>query len=1333
MNENESYVFNVEMPTQWSMRPDHFWISGWFVSKNGISYTDVRAFIDDVPFTGILGLPRADIDATFQQWTRGRNPGFSFRLEPWPGAKLIRLEILNENNDWAEFWRVPIQVRGKGEQRRRRALTLRPELLDLLFLRLLKHHSLHPGVSRPVQARRLVQEYSTVAVETLPVPPFYGQFENPQLIAHTQYDKLHIRGWIFHEQLKVRRVLATTDSISYNLLTYGLPREDVPRKFPQSPHSAHPQFKGIIDLRRTAADPVPLKIFAELENGEMHLVFTRRLYQWSCVEKEFRLPPYHRPHFLQVRGEITQAARELKVDLGGLRFWWAAHRMHRIYREESQDPLPWFAWQKRSPYEAWQAHNQIRPRLLAELIQSSANLLKSGSTEFALIVDAREIERAAIGRLLDSLRAQLYSRWHLVLVTPVPLSNAVKTLLDEGSGGDGRVTSFVGEPDENFAATMNRATAAGAGSWVAFPEFGAQLPREALVLIAEAAATPSVELIFTDEDRITDDGRRGHPSFKCNWSPENIYAGTHPGQLLVIRRDLFVRTGGFQVEYDRTLNFALALRLQAHVAPAAVRHLPQICYHAPGLRPVTTTPTEMAQRVSAVSTSLQRRQLPGAGFQPAFALRQSLPVHQVYWGDGHLARHHVTIVIPTRDHADLLERCIEALLLTVDWTRVKLIIVDDFSREEKPVRFLRCLSARTDFSCRVIRPDVDSSLPFNYSRLVNAALPYVDTPLLLHLNNDVDALRGGWIEEMAGWFSIPEVGAVGARLLYANDHINHAGVIVGPHHGLADVPLAGLGPTQDAPFELHRIARNVSAVTGACMMTRTDLYRELGGFDETKLGVAYNDVDYCLRLAAKGYRTVYTPQAELWHWGSASRGTSYHPEEHIAFVKRYPGLQDPFWSPHLKLSPPFVTIDAGHYAHTGRLGKLHLVIVTHNLNLEGAPLFLLEYVTHLVKTEGFRVEVLTAEDGPLRKNYEELGVGIAVVDRHPVHGARNETEFKEQIQVMLQSVRQQTKLDDVDAFICNTVACWWGVHLAAAAGKPSLFYVHESTTIKRFFSGALHKHMHWVARAAFRQATRVCFLCQSSRNYYIELNDYNNFCDVSSWIDLPRIAGLKQQETRAALRARLGYAEDECVVVNIGTVCERKGQHVFLRTVDHFMRHFGGGRRYRFVLVGGRPGEYQDSLERDIANLGLRNLEIVNETRDVYMYFRAADLFVCTSFEESFPRVLLEAMAFEIPIVSTDVHGIPEMVTHKAEAYLVPPGDAVLFAKTMKTCLDKLQNGTTTVPMGYSKVVRAYDIAQVLPKHADLVREAVLDFDGQLDRTQPARLSGRGDRVESSW
>lgn len=1334
MNENESYLFHIEQPTDWNLSPDHFWIYGWFVPKNGAIYTDVRAYIDDVPFTGILGLPRPDIQEAYAGWTKDRAPGFAFRLEPWAGAKRIRLEIMNRDNEWAEFWRTDIEVTGKGECSRHKP-QMPAELIEGLFLRLIKHPALHPGAPIADHARRMIQDLSIKCVDVLPNPPFRGQFEQPKLLAHTQYNKLFILGWIFHEQREIRRLLVTTDGNNYNELVHGIEREDVGKKYASFPQAQNSRFQGIIDINQIAANPIPILIFAEFDDGSRELVFAKRVYQWSCLEKECRLPPYDETHFNHVRDSIISACEQLNIEIGGFRFRREIRRIQKLYENESQDPLPWYDWQTRSPYDAWLANNQIRPRLKLEFEKSAQQLATSDGLKFSLLLDSRDASFAQVEKLAASLRDQVYTQWQLLVVIRAEADPALTATVQKLQSADPRVAYFHGQPDQNFALSLNDAVGAATGDWFMFPRPGSVLAPEALLLIAEHAANTDYDVVFTDEDYISESGKRTDPIFKTAWSPELIYSGTHPGESLALNRLSFEATGGFEADFVDLLLPALALRLQTSVDPKRAVHVPSIVYHRAG--PPTrvqagTPPVELMK--SAVAATLQRRELPGQAFQPPFASDAGLADHQVFWQPNFLAENPVTIVIPTRDRSDLLERCIEALLQTVNWAHVKLVIVDDFSREEKTVRFLKCLSERQDFSCKVVRPDVDPMQPFNYSRLVNTALPHIDTPLILHLNNDVDALKPGWIEEMAGWFSDAQIGVVGARLLYANDHINHAGVIVGPHHGLADVPLAGLGPDEDAPYGLHKLARNCSAVTGACLMTRTDLYKEHAGFDEEVLGVSYNDVDYCLRLSAAGYRTVYTPQAELWHWGSASRGTDYHPEEHIAFAKRYEGLEDPFWSRHLKPENRNVSIDAYRYAHTKRLDKLHLLAVTHNLKFEGAPLFLFEYIKFLVHELGFRVDIISAEDGPLRAAYEAMSAKIILIDRHPLHGARNDKEFAEQIEVMRHNLQQEIDLNSVDVFVCNTIACWWGVHLAAAVNKPSLFYIHESASLKRFFSGALLKNRHGVARAAFRQATRVCFLCQATRAYYEELNDYDNFRYVSSWIDLPRIEALKAANPRDEARAKLGYAPHEQIVANIGTVCERKGQHVFLRTVSYFVKHFAAAGSYRFLLVGGRPGEFQDSLIKDIERLGLTNVvEIVNETDRVYDYFRAANIFACTSFEESFPRVLLEAMAFETPIVSTHVHGIPEMVTDKAEAYLVPPGDPIVFAKTLKTCLDKLLHGTSTVPMGYSKVVRAYDMDLVLPKHADLAREAVLDYDGNTSRHTPNRLSGRGDRVESSW
>ena len=1329
INENESYLFSVEHLSGWTIKPAQFWISGWFVSKTGVRYTEVRAFIDEVPFMGLFGLPRRDIESAYPQWTQEVHPGFAFRLDPWPGAKLIRLEILNESNDWAEFWRVPIVCKGPGPGRKIHP-TLRPEVIKPMLLELLKCTHLEGRAIRDAHTLKLVRERSVIPLETLPVPPLYGVYEGPDVISHTQYDKLHIGGWLFHAEQPIRELIATTDNRTQNNLIHGIEREDVAALFPGNPRARASHFRGNVDLPARLAEPVCLRIFAMLENGEKVLAFAKWYYPWTSLEKEQLLPPYSFVNFRDVLRAVRQACRRLQVRTGGFAFWHAVLEVHRLYRQEAPGPKPWYAWEQLPPYASWLAHNTLAPRLSTVLSRSAARLTELAGPGFALVVDTRAATPGQLTRLVASLRAQIYGRWNLALLQPAGASPALAGDLAALAASDARIRVVVA-PDANHAAALNAAAHTLSDDWLAFPEAGARLAPDALLRVAEAIEqSPATELVYTDEDRMDDAGRRSEPVFKCGWNPALVFSGHQPGHLLVMHRRLFMRAREFLPDYAPALAYDLALRLAEHVTAAQVRHVDAICYHAAGDAPIHETGSAWVENTRhALEAAIIRRQLPARAFQPAFAQRRGSLQHQLYWDESFLAAHPVTIVIPTRDRADLLERCLEALLLNVNWRHVKLLIIDDFSRDEKTARLLRHLPGRREFNCRVVRPAVDPMKPFNYSMLVNTALPYLDTPLVLHLNNDVDALRPGWIEAMAGWFAIPEVAVVGAKLLFPNRHLNHAGITVGPHHGLADVPLAGLHADSDDHYVFHQLARDVSAVTGACLMTRTSLYREFGGFNETDFSVTYNDVDYCLRLQAAGHRIIYTPQAELWHWGSASRGTTYYESEHIRFIRKYARYVDPHFPRQLYLEHAALQLDTYRYEHAGRAGKLHLLLITHNLNYEGAPLFLLEYAAFMVRREGFTLDLLAAEDGPLRGAYENLGIRVSLIDRHPLHGARTDGEFAEQVEIM----RSKVDLTPVDVVVCNTVACWWGIHLAAAAGKPSLLYIHESASIKRFFSKALHPHMQHVARAAFRQATRVCFLCRASRAYFEEFNDYDNYRYVSSWIDLPRIEQFKRAHSRAAMRRKHGYADDEIIIANVGTVCERKGQHIFVRTMDTFMKAYAGGEKYRFLFVGGRPGEYQDSLVRDMALLGLDNVDIIPETREAYDFFVLADMFVCTSYEESFPRVLLEAMAFETPIVSTDVHGIPEMITDKAEAYLVEPGNPVKFAKVMKACLDRQRNGASTAPMGYSKVVRAYDIDRVLPKHADLAREALLDFDGDTARNQPRKLSGRPDRIVSSW
>ena len=1288
MNENDAYLFDVEEPKKWVFTGEPVWISGWFLSKTGAVFSDIRAVIDGHPHLGVLGVPRREIEERHRGNAGLPYAGFVLRVNPPAGARELRLELLDAGHRWVEIWRTPIKVRGRGGPPARFNLGVLSDQLR----RLLQARRAQPGLDLAPLAGQLALEAAAAPLETLPNPPFYGALEKPELTGGTQYGKLRIEGWMVHLDQRIKYLIGSTHPFVENELEYGnRPRADAARLLPGHPHAAHSQFFGMLDIDETAPGPAVIKLFAELEDGTRHLVFVRRFFPRGCNTWERPLPAFDRGEFVACARALFEACRRQGLRLGAPgRVWRAFTAAYRDFRRDAPAQLPPPA--DDDPYAAWRKTNDLTPRLRAILAQAAA-LLGEGGPRISLVVDARDCTPAQLERLAASLRDQIYPQWEAWFVgQPAP-------------AGDSRCRHEPCAGPADLVRALNAAAHQSTGALLGLVPGHARLAPDALGEIAErAAAQPAVELIYTDEDRMDEAGRCRDPDFKPDWSPAFALSGLFPGQLALVRRERFLEVGSFREGFDRVLWYDVLLRVADTLRDDRVAHVPLICYHGwDGVpRELDLADPAYEQGRRALADAARRRHWAADAFLPEAGHHRRQRFHQLRWSRELFPRMPVTIVIPTRDRLHLLQECVELLDETVDWRYARLVIVDDHSRDADAVRYLAQIQRRPDLRCTVVRPP-DPGAPFNYSRLVNAALPHVDTPLVLHLNNDVNVLERGWLEEMAAWFTLPDVGVVGAKLVYPEKTLNHTGIVIGPHGGLADTPFARAEePAVGAAW--HAVVREVSAVTGACLLTRADLYRELGGFDEAEFGVAYNDVDYCLRVRAAGRRVLYTPQARLMHWGSATRGVTFDEAEHVAWVRRHPAYRDPYFSPHWELHAGRVRCRGAVAARAGRAGRLRLLLLTHNLNLEGAPYFLLEYATHLVRAEGCGLEVLAGQEGPLRAAFEALGASVTVVDPRGIFGAEDEEAFFSRVD----DVAHQLDWDRIDLVVCNTLASFWGVHLAHRRDRPSLFYIHESTSIFRFFETSLRLPLHRLAGQAFERATRALFLCAATRAYYEDHNLQGNFRLVPSWIRLDEIEAFRATHDRAALRRKHGLPEDEIVIANIGTVCERKGQHIFLRAVDHFNHHYHGATPVRFVLVGARPGIYLDLLRRDLARMNLPNVTLVPETREVFDFFLAADLFVCSSYEESFPRVVMEAMAFRTPIVSTDVHGIADMVRQRAEAYLVRPGDVPELSRMMRTCLAKERSGKSLTPTAYSRVLRLYDAARVLPFHADLAREAWL-------------------------
>ena len=308
-------------------------------------------------------------------------------------------------------------------------------------------------------------------------------------------------------------------------------------------------------------------------------------------------------------------------------------------------------------------------------------------------------------------------------------------------------------------------------------------------------------------------------------------------------------------------------------------------------------------------------------------------------------------------------------------------------------------------------------------------------------------------------------------------------------------------------------------------------------------------------------------------------------------------------------------------------GPLRVLLATHNLNFEGAPWFIFELARHLIAQPGVTVRVVSPQEGPMRKVFADAGMPVEVLDLRAAFGAETPAALAR----ALESASRPIDWAGVDLVLASTMVSFWAVQLAKGAGKPSVLYVHESSAIRRFFGPLVPPALFPVIEDAFRSATRVVFTADATRQVFEYLGDRGNFRLLPSWVDVARIDAFAAAHDQAALRRKHGLDPDAVLFVNIGSVCERKGQHIFIRAIELLkeeLRFTYPGRKLQFVMVGAREGTYIDALKQDVALHGLDQAVFLPETGEIFDFYRLADIFVCTSFEESFPRVLLESAAF---------------------------------------------------------------------------------------------------------
>jgi O-antigen biosynthesis protein len=552
-------------------------------------------------------------------------------------------------------------------------------------------------------------------------------------------------------------------------------------------------------------------------------------------------------------------------------------------------------------YEAWVARNDRLDDAGREALRDRLAAL-SDPPLVSVAMATYETPEPYLREAIASVRSQIYPRWELVVADDASSSPHIRQVLEEAAGADERIKVAYRTRNGHISAALNTALSLAEGDFIAFLDHDDVLPEHALAaVVLELAHHPGADLVYSDEDKLDDRGRRCEPHFKPDWSPELFHSINYVCHLAVVRRELVERVGGLREGFEGSQDYDLLLRATAEIDdPERIRHIPRVLYH--WRQHTASTAAKLGSKPYASIAgrkALEERLAPDGvrvefGAVPTlYRVRYPLPEPAPL----------VSLIIPTRDGGAHLRSCMESIVGRTRYPAYEILVVDNGSQDEETPGYLAELNERPE--CRVIAYD----RPFNFAAINNFAAAQASGEILGFVNDDVEVVTPTWLEEIVSYAARPEIGAVGAKLLFPDGRVQHGGVVL----GIGDV--AGhmhKGFPTDSRGYFGRLicAQAVSAVTGACMFLARSKFEEVGPFDEVNLAIAFNDVDLCLRLREAGYRNVWTPHATLLHAESTSRGYEDTDEKRRRFHReagymhrRWPREldADPYYNPNLTL------------------------------------------------------------------------------------------------------------------------------------------------------------------------------------------------------------------------------------------------------------------------------------------------------------------------------------------------------------------------------------------------------------------------------------------------
>ena len=553
-------------------------------------------------------------------------------------------------------------------------------------------------------------------------------------------------------------------------------------------------------------------------------------------------------------------------------------------------------------YDEW-IKTKLDPAVLKKEFSNTFGSLQN-RPKISIIVPVFDPNVEYLHAAINSVTGQSYENWELCLSDDCSPNPQIKILLEQSSRNDNRIKVIFREKNGHISANSNSALSLATGDYLLFMDHDDLLTPNCLFeFVKHINAHPSDQLIYSDEDKVDDKGEFSSPHFKPDWAPDNLLSRNYIGHVLVIRKDLMGQVKGFREGFEGSQDYDFLLR--ATELTSQIGHIPIVLYHwrihelSVAAHNSDVKPYAYIAAKKALEEALIRRDTPGT----VEDIPDTLGGYQLKYKIKSFGK--VSIIIPTKDHVKLLKTAIDSILQKTNYPDYEIIVLNNNSVSKE---FFDLVKEYEDKYAGKFRC-IDATFPFNFAKLMNLGAAESKGEYLLMCNNDVEVIKDDWMAQMVSYAQREKTGAIGVKLLYKDNTIQHAGIILGLG-GAAGHVFTNIGRYDRGYFNYVRLLNNYAAVTGACMMCRKSVYNEVGGMDE-RLEVEWNDVDLCLQFLKHGYYNVYLPTVELYHYESATRGHPFqskqawaqHEKDRAIFRNKWQEQidNDPFYNPNLSV------------------------------------------------------------------------------------------------------------------------------------------------------------------------------------------------------------------------------------------------------------------------------------------------------------------------------------------------------------------------------------------------------------------------------------------------